>query len=46
VLDDGNITTFTQQQLDLGTVRHQTLNHWGSHGNDNEWFRLLGCDIM
>jgi hypothetical protein len=27
VLDDGNITTFTQQQLDLGTVRHQTLNH-------------------
>jgi hypothetical protein len=25
MLDDGNITTFTQQQLDMGAVRHHTL---------------------
>jgi hypothetical protein len=39
MMDDGNITTFTQQQLDMGAVRHHTLIHWGSHGSDYE-----GCD--
>lgn len=26
VLDDGNVTMFTQQQLDLGMVRHHMLS--------------------
>lgn len=25
MLDEGNVTTFTQQQLDMGAVRHHTL---------------------